>query len=379
MSRLTVATIRGLTRPGRYPDASTLYLNVSKLGTKSWVQRIVIHGKRHDIGLGSAELVSLKEARDKAFLNRKLARDGGDPLAAKRHLKTPSFEQATERLLEQKSGAFRNEKHKRDWPSSIRRYVFPHIGSTPISRITSADVLQILAPIWHDKPETARRVRQRISAVMDWSIAMQYRPDNPAGKPLQQALGRQQAVVCHMRALHHSDVAGAIAKVGASRAWLGTKLAFEYVVLTAARSGDVRGAVWTEIDLPAGVWTIPATRMKMRREHRVPLFRRALEILTEAKSLGDGDGLVFPSPRGMVLSDMTISKLVKEQNIPAVPHGFRSSFRDWAAEETNHPREVVEAALAHTVRNQTEAAYARSDLFERRRHLMSDWADYLAS
>ena len=235
----------------------------------------------------------------------------------------------------------------------------------------------VLIPIWHDKPETARRVRQRIGAVMKWAVAMGYRPDNPAADALGQALGRQRAVVQHMRALPHSAVADAIATVRASQALVTTKDAFELLVLTAARSGEVRLATWDEVDLDAAVWTIPAARMKAKRDHRVPLSGRTLAILHDARRRSDGTGLVFRSPRGKPLSDMTLSKLIKELGIAAVPHGFRSSFRDWAAERTNTPREVVEAALAHTVRNPTEAAYARSDLFERRRRLMDDWAAYL--
>ena len=241
----------------------------------------------------------------------------------------------------------------------------------PVSDVTTADVLTILTPIWHDKPETARRVRQRIGAVMKWAVAMGYRPDNPAGDALGQVLGRQRAVVQHMRALPHGAVADALATVRTSRALVTTKDAFELLVLTAARSGEVRLATWDEMDLDAGVWTILAARMKAKRDHR------ALAILHDARRRSDGTSLVFRSPRGKPLSDMTLSKLIKELGIAAVPHGFRSSFRDWAAEQTNTPREVVEAALAHTVRNPTEAAYARSDLFERRRLLMNDWAAYL--
>ena len=201
-----------------------------------------------------------------------------------------------------------------------------------------------------------------------------YRPDNPAGDALGQALGRQRVVVQHMRALPHGEVADALATVRTCRAVVTTKDAFELLVLTAARSGEVRLATWDEMDLDAAVWTIPAARMKAKRDHRVPLSGRALAILHDARRRSDGSSLVFRSPRGKPLSDMTLSKLIKELGIAAVLHGFRSSFRDWAAEQTNTPREVVEAALAHTVRNPTEAAYARSDLFERRRRLMDDWA-----
>ena len=183
-----------------------------------------------------------------------------------------------------------------------------------------------------------------------------------------------------MRALPHGEVAGAIERIRTSRAWTGAKLAFEFLVLTAARSGEVRGARWDEMDTEAHVWTVPATRIKMKREHRVPLCRRALDILDAARTLDGGDGvLVFPSISGKRLHDITLSGLLKNQKVAAVPHGFRSSFRDWAAEETDHPREVIEAALAHVVQNKVEGAYARSDLFERRRRLMDEWAAYLAA
>ena len=213
---------------------------------------------------------------------------------------------------------------------------------------------------------------------MKWAVAIGYRPDNPAGDALGQALGRQRVVVQHMRALPHGEVADALATVRTSQAVVTTKDAFELLVLTAARSGEVRLATWAEMDLDAGVWTIPAARMKAKRDHRVPLSGRALAILHDARKRSDGMGLVFRSPRGKPLSDMTLSNLIKGLDIAAVPYGFRSSFRDWAAERTNAPREVVEAALAHTVRNPTEAAYARSDLFERRRRLIDDWAAYLS-
>ena len=220
-------------------------------------------------------------------------------------------------------------------------------------------------------------MRQRIGAVMKWAVAMGYRPDNPAGDALGQALGRQQAVVQHMRALPHGAVADALATVRAPQALVTVKDAFEFLVLTAARSGEVRLATWDEMDLDAGVWTIPAARMKAKRDHRVPLSERALAILHDVQRLSDGTGLVFPNPRGKPLSNATLSQLIKELGIAAVPYGFRSSFRDWAAERTSMPREVVEAALAHTVQNPTEATYARCDLFECRRRLMDDWAGYL--
>ena len=376
---LSAAFVRTVTRPGRYCDGQGLYVLVLPTGARCWVQRLVIKGRRRELGLGGYPLVSLAEAREMAFAQRKMARAGGDPLASKRRAQGQlSFEAAAARVLEQQRPGWRNPKHAEDWPRSLRAYAFPRIGGVPVSEVTTADVLAILTPIWHTKPETARRVRQRIGAVMKWAVAMGYRPDNPAGDVLGQALGRQQAIVQHMRALPHGEVANAITTVWASKALVTTRRAFEFLVLTAARSGEVRLATWDEMDLDAAVWTIPAARMKAKRDHRVPLSARALAILTDAGGRREGTGLVFPNPRGKPLSDITLSKLIKELGIAAVPHGFRSSFRDWAAEQTNTPREVVEAALAHTVQNPTEAAYARSDLFERRRRLMDEWAEYLS-
>ena len=338
----------------------------------------MIQGRRRELGLGGFPLVSLAEARAKAFAYRKIAREGGDPLTEKRRSDgIPTFADAAERVWKGKNPGWRHPGHAQDWMSSLRRHVLPHIGQMPVCDVSSADVLQTLRRIWHVRPETARRVRQRISAVLEWAVAMELRTDNPCDR-IGGVLGPQQDLVQHMRALPHGDVAAAIKAMWASGATPAVKLAFEFLVLTAARSGEVRGARWTEIDLPASVWTIPAARMKSKREHRVPLCGRAAEILEAARPLGDGRSpFVFASQGGKPFSITRLPRLLQNLKIAAVPHGFRSSFRDWAAEETNHPREVVEAALAHVVGNRTEAAYARSDLFERRRRLMDEWADYL--
>ena len=375
---LSTAFVRNIAQAGRYCDGHGLYLEVQPSGTRSWIQRLAIRGRRRELGLGGFPLVSLKEARAQAFTNRQLARAGGDPLAEKRRAKgMPTFAAAADRVWTQMQPGWRNPKHAHNWKASLTRYAFPHIGKMPVSEVTSADVLDTLQPVWHVRPTTARRVRQRISVVMEWAIAMQFRTDNPCDR-LGPVLGPQQALVQHMRALPHREVASVIETVQATRATAAVKLAFEFLVLTAARSGEVRLATWDEVDLDALVWTIPAARMKAKREHRVPLCERAARILDAARTLVGGGRLVFPGAHGNAISEMTMSKLLKCLKVAAVPHGFRSSFRDWAAEATNHPREVVEAALAHVVRNKVEAAYARSDLFERRRRLMDDWAAYLA-
>ena len=378
LNALTPAFVRNVSQAGRYCDGQGLYLDVRPTGSRGWIQRLTIRGRRTELGLGGFPLVSLKEAREKAFANRKLARDGGDPRAEKRRAESmPSFADATRTVWKQLRPGWRSPLHARLWLGSLERHVFPHIGKMPIAEVTSADVIGILAPIWHEKAPTARKLRQRIRAVLEWAVAMDLRPDNPCDR-IGPVLGAQGNTVRHMRALPHGEVASALRTVRASRARPVVKLAFEFLVLTATRSGEVRGAVWTEIDRDEGVWTIPAGRTKGNRQHRVPLSRRALEILKEASVLGRGNRLVFPRVGGKPIGNTAMSELLRGLKIGAVPHGFRSSFRDWAAEETDHPREVAEAALAHKVRNPIEAAYRRTDLFERRRHLMDGWASYLA-
>ena len=375
---LTPAFVRNVSQAGRYCDGQGLYLDVRPSGSRGWIQRLTIRGRRTELGLGGFPLVSLKEAREKAFANRKLAREGGDPLSEKRRVEsTPTFADATRQVWKQLRPGWRSPQHAQLWLSSLERYAVPRIGKMPISEVTSADVIEILAPIWHDMPPTARKLRQRIRAVMEWAVAMDLRPDNPCDR-IGPVLGSQGGVVRHMRALPHGQVSAAIETVRRSNARPVVKLAFEFLVLTATRSGEVRGALWTEIDRGEGAWIIPARRTKAAREHRIPLCRRALEILEEARALDRGSPLVFPGLRRNPIATTALSELLRELKIAAVPHGFRSSFRDWAAEDTDHPREVVEAALAHVVRNKVEAAYRRTDLFDRRRRLMDDWAAYLA-
>ena len=381
---LSAAFCRTVAVPGRYCDGNGLYLQVDPSGARRWVQRLVVRGKSCALGLGSFSLVSLAGAREQALANRRIARAGGDPLAERRRARgIPTFEEAADQVLALHQAAWKNSSRTAQlWQATMRDYAYPHLAGKGVDQVTTADVMAVLLPIWTRKHETARNVRQRIGRVMKWAIAQGYRNDNPAGEAITAALPKRPVPVRHMRALPHGEVCAAIATVRASRAWVGMQLAFEFLVLTAARSGEVRLAVWDEIDLVALTWTIPALRMKAMREHRVPLSSRAVAVLQEAKRLGgsaSGEcaGPVFPSRRGNPIGDDKFSAFVRKLGIAAVPHGFRSSFRDWAAEETDHPREVIEAALAHVVQNKVEAAYARSDLFERRRRLMDDWSAYL--
>ncbi len=384
---LTAQFVKTAREPGKYFDGHGLFLRVQPNGARQWVQRIVIRGKRCEMGLGNPALVSLAEAREAALANRKLAQSGGDPMRAKREAEAMlTFEEAARKVHALHLPTWRNAKHGAQFISTLETYTFPRIGALRVADVTTADVLAVLSPIWTAKPETAARVRQRIGTVMKWAVAQGWRQDNPAQSIAQALPKRDQSLKEHRKALTYAEVADCIKAVQASGAGLSTKLAFEFLVLTATRSGEARGALWSEIDLgtPANsansaIWTIPASRMKAKREHRIPLTRRAVEILREAKALGDGTGLVFPGTKaGKALSDMTLSKLVKELDFAADIHGFRTSFRTWTQERSTFPREVAEAALAHTIKDKAEAAYARSDMFDKRRKMMDAWAGYLA-
>ena len=375
---LTAQFVRTVDDPGKYFDGHGLFLRVGKDGAKYWVQRIVIRGKRTEIGIGPPSLISLQEARAKALGNRKLAREGGDPLAEKRAaMAVMTFEEAARKVHAMHEPTWRNKKHAAQFLATLETYAFPKLGNLKVSDITSADVLAVLTPIWLEKAETARRLKQRISTVFKWTIARGWRVDNPA-ENINQALPKQDRTKANRKALPYSEVSGCIDAVKASKASPSTKLAMEFLALTASRSGEVRLADWAEIDMDKALWEIPASRMKMKRAHRVPLSGRSLAILKEAKALGIGTGLVFPGLKpGKPMSDMTLSKLIKELGFDADVHGFRTSFRTWAQERTNFPREVAEAALAHAVGDAVEQAYARSDVFEKRRKMMDAWAAFI--
>ena len=377
---LTAVTVRALNEPGFYADGNGLYLKVIDSGAKRWVQRLLIKGRRRDIGLGSASLVTLAEAREAALVNRKLARSGGDPLRTKKEAEAVlTFAEAAEHVLDLHRPTWRNPKHAQQWINTLSEYAFPKFGKTLVSDVTTSDVLSALSPIWNTKPETARRVKQRIGTVMKWAVAKGWRQDNPADA-ISTALPKQDASKKqHRKALPYSEVAACIDTVKGSGAGLTTKLAFEFIVLTASRSGEARLATWSEFDVAAKEWLVPASRMKAKRAHRVPLSGRVLEVLAEAKSLSDGGDLVFAGTKqGRPLSDMTLSKLVKELGFEADVHGFRTSFKTWAQERTNFAREVSEMALAHVIQNKSEAAYARSDLLDKRRMMMESWAGFLS-
>ena len=381
--KLSATRVKALTDPGRYSDGDGLHLFITKKGRKSWVQRITVDGRRRDIGLGGYPSVSLAQARKRASDNRETIGNGGDPVAEKRRASTPTFGEAAYTVHEANKPRWRNGSHTTAWIQTLERHAFPKIGSKPIDTIGRTDVLAVLTPIWSTRPETARRVRQRMRTIFKWAMANELIEANPAGEAIDGALPSMPKVKAHLRALPYQEVGSALKTVDASETSLASKHCLKLLVFTAARSGEARGATWDEIDLASATWTIPGSRMKAGVEHRVPLSDQALEVLALAQQLEDGSGLCFPSPLrpGRELSDMTLTKILRKSGLAdrATVHGFRTSFKTWTMEQTDAPWAVGEAALAHQLGGSVEQAYARSDLFDRRRVLMQRWADYLTA
>ena len=379
--KFTVRFCSTVTTPGRYVDTAApgLQLLVQERAgriTRSFVWRGTVRGRRMDLGLGPARWVSLAEVRATAFEHYKSARTGGGPLTG-RHA-PPTFREAAARVIDLNKPTWRHVKTAAQWQSSLEAFAYPKLGDMRVNTIKTADVLACLTPIWNDRRETARRVHQRINAILAWSVAQGLRADNPAAEILA-ALPRNGVKRAHHSALPYDRVGAALAVVREHKAFPTVRLAFEFLILTAGRSGEVRGATWTEIDFDAATWTVPAERTKTRTEHRVPLSDPALAVLERAREVGGGSELVFPSARGKVLQDALLSRLVRDCNIEAVPHGFRSSFRQWAAERSGVPREVAEAALGHAVGSAVEQAYQRSTLFQKRVPLMQAWGEFVCN
>lgn len=428
-SALTAAMLGAKLEPGKYHDGGGigLYLRVEPNGSRFWVQRITVNGKRREIGLGSPPLVSLAVARRKATANKQTAIEGGDPLAEKRKGRDGlTFAEAVDRYLAKKSAEFRNDKHRKQWRATLDTYAKPVLGAMKVQAIEVRDVLRVLEPIWTYRTETASRLRGRIEAVLSWATVAGHRTgDNPArwGGNLKELLPNPSKVAKadNQPALALGEVARWW-KALAQREGMAAK-ALQFLTLTAARSGEVRGMTWGEIEIegrdktdktdrtpgakranranPKAVWIIPASRMKAGREHRVPLSAGAVAILREVSGMGGGDdwhkpeagALVFPAPRGGELSDMTLSAVMRrmqeaevnagregyldpKSKRPAVPHGLRSTFRDWAAER-GYERDMAEIALAHNVGSEVERAYRRSDMLERRREMAEAWARFV--
>ena len=359
-------------------------------GAKSWILRTVVGGKRRDIGLGGFPDVSLTDAREQARQVRGQVARGFDPITERDKANAAlaarkSFAEASRDLIRAKGPEWRNAKHRAQWASTLETYAFPIIGALPLDAVEVDHVLRVLGPIWLTKNETANRVRQRMEAVLDFAKAANLRSgDNPARWKghLDKLLARPSKVrkVKHHRALPYDDLAAFLPEL---RKQEGTaSRALEFLILTATRSGEVRFAKWSEIDVASATWVIPSGRMKAGKEHRVPLSKPALDILAAlpryAQLFQDAasDDYVFVAPSGNPFSDMALAAVLRRMKVDAVPHGFRACFRTWASECTNHPRDVAEMALAHTIKDAVERAYRRGDLFERRRNLMDDWAKF---
>lgn len=383
--RLSAMSIRHA-KPGRYADGNGLYLFVEPSGAKRWVLRVAVNGKRRDMGLGSAQIVTLADARAEAMRLRKIARvDKGDPLAARRRAQLeqrgmPTFKEAATQVHARDSEVWRNAKHKAQWLASLEADVFPAIGDRPVNAIERSDLLKLLEAVWTKKPATARRLKQRIRVVFKWAKGHNYRGDNPCDD-IAELLPTHRDKQQHHPAMAYQDVPAFITELRTAYATHSVRLALESLILTATRTNEVQGAMWPELDLEAKVWTVPAIRMKSGVDHRVPLSTRMVEIFTEARTRAGDSKWIFPGSKpGQPLSNMTFLKALRKLRPgPLTTHGFRSSFRDWCAEKTNSPQAVCEAALAHVLRDKTEAAYNRTDLFDRRRSLMDAWTRFATS
>lgn len=379
---LTALQVKNLKAPGRYADGGGLYLVVDPSGSKRWLLRVVVHGRRRDIGVGGLSVVPLSEARERAVVLRKVARQGGDPLSIVREGKrvVPTFKAAAEQVHAEREMAWRNPKHAAQWISTLREYAFPTIGDYRIDSVDTPAILRVLAPIWLTKKETAKRVRQRIGVVLDWAKASGYRHgDNPIAG-VAKGLPSQTRPINHHAALPYAEVPAFVRRLHETSSGLMTKLAFEFLIVTAGRTSEILLARRPEVDLGQRVWTVPADRMKTKKAHRVPLCDRAAEIINQAFSLVEDSAYVFPSDKPeKPLSNMVFLKMIGRMQVKTTAHGFRSSFRDWASETTSFPNEVAEMALAHTVEKKVEAAYRRGDLLDKRRDLMSAWGDFVSA
>ena len=383
IEKLTAVQVRSLA-PGMHSDGGNLYLKVREGGSKSWVFRYKRDNRTKELGLGSVNSRSLKEARQLSERMRHLVLVNQDPASAvpKRRQEVPvTFRKVAFDYIGKMSPSWKNKKHHQQWSNTLEHYVFPVIGKLHPSEIKLVHILKILEPIWLSKPETAKRIQGRIERILDMAYVMGYRTEqNPAKYKgiLDKVLPNQARVksVTHHRAVPYKQLPQLVDRLKDKNTNSANCLLF--LILTVARSGEARAARWSEIDFNQAVWTIPADRMKAAREHRVPLPRMVLDFL-KTLSREIGNDLVFPSLRGKILSDSAVSKVLKELGVLGTVHGMRSSFRDWAAEQTSYPRELCELSLAHVNRNRVEAAYQRSDLIEKRRALIDEWVEFVFS
>lgn len=381
MGKLTAAQIRNIKIPGRYMDGDGLGLVITAPHKGYWVLRATVNGRRRDIGLGSLDLVKLAEAREAAIDMRREIQRGIDPVAERKRQKieVPTFKAAAEKVHAEQKASWKNGKHQDQWINTLETYAFPKLGDRLVNDIEGPLIREVLISIWLSKPETARRVKQRIGVVLDWAYANGMRPTEAPMRSLNRALPRQPKQDDHFAAMAYEDVPAFVEYLHKRTSV--TRLALEFLILTASRSGEVRGAKWAEIDLEAKLWTVPADRMKVGKRHIVPLTDAAIKALERARPYYAAcSDLIFPGRNVLrPMSDMTLLKVMRCAKLPFTVHGFRSAFRDWAAEKTSFPGEVAEAALAHTVANRVEAAYRRTDYLDKRKVLMRDWADFVMS
>lgn len=388
--RLSAVGVNAKKTPGYYADGDGLYLQVTASGAKSWVLRFMLNKRAREMGLGSTSDYSLAEARERAKKYRQLLDEGIDPIEHRKAereknlmatAQRKTFEECAYDYHRLHANGWKNVKHADQWINTLTTYAFPEFGKKDVSSVNKADVLRVLEPIWTTKTETASRVRQRIRAVLDWAAARDYRRghDPHIWDQITQSLPKTKDIKKseHFAACPHTEVYGALQSIRNSAAGDSVRAAFEFIILTAVRSGEVRGAKWSEINFENKKWVIPAERMKAGKEHEIPLSPRAIEILKA--QVGKHAELVFPSEKGKPFSDMTFSMLLRRLGHEFTVHGFRSTFRDWAGETTAFPREVIEHALAHQLKDKSEAAYARGTLFDKRRQLMEAWATYCAT
>jgi integrase len=381
INRLNARAVATITKHGRHADGGGLYLSISPNGGRRWVFLYRWHGKPTEIGFGSARDVKLARARELASNARSKLAEGVNPKDARKPSEGATFGECADRVIEAMRPSWRNGKHAAQWEMTLREYAAP-LRRLPVDKIATDDVLSVLKPLWNEKPETASRLRGRIERVLDAAKAQGFRSsENPArwrGHLDQLLPKRQRLTRGHHAAMSYGALPAFMSDLQARQAT--AALALEFAILTAARSGEVLGAKWSEFDLDRAVWTVPAERMKAGREHRVPLSRRALKIVKALNQTRDGD-FVFPGQKsGKQLSAMALEMVLRRMKVDGVTvHGFRSAFRDWAAECTNFTNEVCEAALAHVIENKAEAAYRRGDLFDKRRKLMEAWAVYCSA
>lgn len=381
MGKLTAARLKSLTKPGRYSDGDGLFLVVKPAGGRNWVLRALCGGKRRDIGLGPLKSVDLGDAREAAHQIRRQIAQGLDPVAERKRgqRKIPTFREAAGIVHREHKPSWKNGKHQNQWLSTLETYAFPKLGDRLVSDIGAPEIRDVLAPIWLSKPETARRVRQRVGTVLDWACVKGFRTSEAPLRSLSKGLPRQPKKDGHFAAMGYADVPKFMQRLR-ERESIG-RLALEAVILTAARSGEIRFARWGEVDMEAGLWAIPAERMKMGRPHVVPLSPEAIDVFKRAaKFRVCNTDLIFPGQKlKKPMSDMTLLKILRDMKAAVTVHGFRSAFRDWVADQTSYPGEVAEAALAHAIPNKVEAAYRRTDFFEKRRLLMNEWGTFCGS